>query len=79
MRGHSIATYTYHNVLAYYFGVASESGNVYAHTPYSLIDKETNVELKLEYSEKLGRNVKKNKYKGDKYYKNVISDFKDAG
>jgi hypothetical protein len=48
MRSHALGNYTYYNALAYYFGVTSDDRNIFANSPYSLINHETNVLISEE-------------------------------
>ena len=72
MRTNALATYTYHNSLAYYYGIAVDSANSRRNTPYNFVDGETNTEDIYEYSSWTGRDEKKTYFKGGEYYKNII-------
>ena len=50
MRAHSIASFTYHNILAYFYGAVSER-NMFKHSPYSFTHGATNVDIVEEFNE----------------------------
>lgn len=79
MRTNSVASYTFHNSLAYYYGIAADSSNSRRTTPYNMIDGETNVEDVQEHSDWTGRAEKRTYFKGGQYYKNIVNYIQEGG
>lgn len=79
MRAHAVASYTFHNVVAYYYGAASNPDNMFKNTPFTVTEKATNVDLDEWLNPRTGKKEIKKTYADSLYYENFVSDIKKAG
>lgn len=79
MRAHSIATFTYHNILAYNYGVRGITGNVHKNSPFSLTNGTTNVVISEEINPKTGKKEITKTIGDGLVYDSFTNDLKEAG
>lgn len=78
MRAHALASFTYHNILAYLFGAVSER-SIAHHSPYSLTEGETDIYEETVINEQTGKTIVQKRNAGRKHYKAFNEFFKESG